>query len=630
MDLASSIIAVASLGVKLSTTLYSYSNGVVKAEKDITDIAADVALTSNVLNKVGDFMKQHAGLPVASDDAVRDAQSIIQHCKTIFAQIEDGFSRRMKPDKDGVSRTVSIFGQVTWPLKGKRVELLCRKLDGLKLSLLLLLEVLSLAANINAQHIQSPTLEAEREKIRQLYARQQQSKKEEQFLTKEVERLDLGQTGDRALEIMHENKASEPSSSSGPISLPRQQLTLTQEHKQPIDTLRGSSSLGRQPPSSGDDESSEEEDGDLVPALTAAELEICINDAREMLSKMEETLSFVLSFHPMQNRSKRRLRKAFAEFRATFSNVVLHDRFKSPRDTFSHQHSASSGNELRRRMRAFIPADDINLALARTFSAPAQLKLEQTNSSDVMTQPYSNVHSPSSLDPTSTIARPRTDKSPLAEDQERSSASQVQSSEVHHVKPRRTQSILADPHPHESSRTEHERMSDASRGKAGHEGLSIKDYAAAQGVHDDTTAASGQSKSSSEDSEPSKGPWRRRLRSLNPHRPWRMLKSLRKPLRSSRRTLYTYYEPEEYADAEDIMDSLRPFEIAASPADSSLRHSSLRPGSVGGLMLRSSATPLATEGGSEDIVEQLLRRWTTLAHEARAYNNPPDLYLLSP
>ena len=147
MDITSSIIAVATVGVKLSTTLYSYSNGVAKAEKDITDIAADVALTSNVLKRVGDFMKQNTDVPVASEDAVRDAQSIIQRCERIFSEIENGFSKRIKPNKNGASPAVSLFGKATWPLKGPRMELLCRKLDGLKLSLTLLLEVLSLAAN---------------------------------------------------------------------------------------------------------------------------------------------------------------------------------------------------------------------------------------------------------------------------------------------------------------------------------------------------------------------------------------------------------------------------------------------------------------------------------------------------
>ena len=151
MDLTSSILAVATVGVKLSTTLYSYSSGVLKAEKDITDIAGDVALTSNVLNRVGDFMKQHASLQIASNDAVRDAQSIIQRCGSIFSEIENGLSKRMKSRKDGGLSGVSIFGKASWPLKGQRVELLCRKLDGLKLSLMLLLEILSLAANDNAR-----------------------------------------------------------------------------------------------------------------------------------------------------------------------------------------------------------------------------------------------------------------------------------------------------------------------------------------------------------------------------------------------------------------------------------------------------------------------------------------------
>ncbi|KAI9683255.1 MAG: hypothetical protein M1822_006120 [Bathelium mastoideum] len=412
MDLASSIIAVATVGIKVSTTLYSYSNGVVKAEKDITDIAADVALTSNVLNRVGGFMKQHAGLPVASDDAVRDVQSIITRCEAIFGEIDNDFRKWMRPNKDGSSQTVGIFGKATWPLRGKRVELLCRKLDGLKLSLLLLLEVLSLAVNIDAQQTRSTNFEGEREKIRQLYTRQQQSNVEEQSLIKEVERLGLSQAGYRALGNTHENKPSGSSSWSGPIPLPTQQMSLTQSHEQPINGLYGKSSHARQSPSFQDVESSEEEDGNLVPRLTASELECCLNDARKLLWKIEETHSFVLGSHPRQKRSRRRLRKAFFRFQVTFENTVVHGGLRSsPRVHYSGRPIPA---EKLGHWQNTATIADLNPSTATSYGL-VHPDPELISDKKAPKQ-HSGIEYGATLGWTSTGARPRTDHWPLTED----------------------------------------------------------------------------------------------------------------------------------------------------------------------------------------------------------------------
>ena len=55
-----SIVRIASSGVQLSTTLYSFTESAARAHEDIADIAGDVALTANLLNSVGNILKWEA------------------------------------------------------------------------------------------------------------------------------------------------------------------------------------------------------------------------------------------------------------------------------------------------------------------------------------------------------------------------------------------------------------------------------------------------------------------------------------------------------------------------------------------------------------------------------------------
>ena len=53
-------MGIASSGVRLSTTPYSFTKSATRAHEDITDIAGDVALTANLLNSVGNVLKEEA------------------------------------------------------------------------------------------------------------------------------------------------------------------------------------------------------------------------------------------------------------------------------------------------------------------------------------------------------------------------------------------------------------------------------------------------------------------------------------------------------------------------------------------------------------------------------------------
>ena len=81
---------------------------------------------------------------LVSKKAVQDASSIIQRCEAVFREINLLIDKRRKVSKDG-KITSSAIGKLIWPMREQRVELLRRRLDSLKTSLLVLLEVLRFA-----------------------------------------------------------------------------------------------------------------------------------------------------------------------------------------------------------------------------------------------------------------------------------------------------------------------------------------------------------------------------------------------------------------------------------------------------------------------------------------------------
>jgi hypothetical protein len=76
--------------------------------------------------------------------AVQDANNLIVRCKDVFNEISIVIDKRRKVCKNG-KKSLNIMGKIAWPLKEQRVDLLQRRLESLKNSLVLLLYVLQLA-----------------------------------------------------------------------------------------------------------------------------------------------------------------------------------------------------------------------------------------------------------------------------------------------------------------------------------------------------------------------------------------------------------------------------------------------------------------------------------------------------
>ena len=143
-NILGSIVGIASFGVQLSTTLYSFTKSATCTHEYIADIAGDVALTANLLSSVANVLKEEAWALI-SQSALKDADKILKRCECVFDEIQQIIEKRTKTGERGKGR-IAALGRLAWPLKEQRVELLRRRLDNLKTSLLLLLKVLTFAS----------------------------------------------------------------------------------------------------------------------------------------------------------------------------------------------------------------------------------------------------------------------------------------------------------------------------------------------------------------------------------------------------------------------------------------------------------------------------------------------------
>ncbi|KAH7112915.1 hypothetical protein B0J11DRAFT_183648 [Dendryphion nanum] len=191
IGLAASIIQIAGAGASLSKSLYNYVGSAVCADQQLADIAGDVEITANALDSVGEVFQDETSSSTVSKKAVIDAHSLIKRCESVFAEIHRVIEKRRRPTTKEGKKGLSAFGKLSWPLKEQKIQLLQTRLESLKNSLILLFHVLQLA-NVQASgKVEKSALEKERDIIRHLYERQQQSLKVLHTLESKLDRVSL-------------------------------------------------------------------------------------------------------------------------------------------------------------------------------------------------------------------------------------------------------------------------------------------------------------------------------------------------------------------------------------------------------------------------------------------------------
>ena len=143
------IIQVADSGLRLSTTLFTFAETVASADKTISSISKDVSLTSVVLKELANILKQDEGPRAYSDTAIQSAIAVVNECSKSFEELHsilvEKLPKHSSRRRDEVARTTLALERFRWPYLQPKINVLQSNIDRLKSSLLVILNVISLA-----------------------------------------------------------------------------------------------------------------------------------------------------------------------------------------------------------------------------------------------------------------------------------------------------------------------------------------------------------------------------------------------------------------------------------------------------------------------------------------------------
>lgn len=143
------IIQVADSGLRLSTTLFTFAETVASADRTISAISKDVSLTSSVLKELANILTQDKSPRVYSDTAIESAIAVVNECSGLFQELHsmliEKLPKHSSQRREKISRTTLALERLKWPYLQPKMNLLQSNLDRLKSSLLVILNVISLA-----------------------------------------------------------------------------------------------------------------------------------------------------------------------------------------------------------------------------------------------------------------------------------------------------------------------------------------------------------------------------------------------------------------------------------------------------------------------------------------------------
>ncbi|KAB2108594.1 hypothetical protein AG0111_0g3514 [Alternaria gaisen] len=158
IGLVASVVQLADAGLKLSSALYQYADGVASADRRIKNIANEVKLTSFVIQELGGIFEQNKTADLISGNAIRTAKETIKECDTVFTEI------KLIVDKTKSGK----MGRLMLPFRDSKIEILRSQIDKLKSTLQLLMQVLIFAQQVSSNKLSYEAEAEQRKEIIQL------------------------------------------------------------------------------------------------------------------------------------------------------------------------------------------------------------------------------------------------------------------------------------------------------------------------------------------------------------------------------------------------------------------------------------------------------------------------------
>lgn len=145
LGIAASIFQVADLGNKLSVKLFSFYKQFKNANETIHFLSSEIAFVSAILRELGDTLKDEESSNLCSEEAFRSLKHTLDQCRDILEQIKRVISHT---DRSGKTRFPQFTGKFQMALLEPSLDPLKNRLERLKSTMLLLLNVIMYAGQI--------------------------------------------------------------------------------------------------------------------------------------------------------------------------------------------------------------------------------------------------------------------------------------------------------------------------------------------------------------------------------------------------------------------------------------------------------------------------------------------------
>ncbi|KAI1651991.1 uncharacterized protein F4817DRAFT_87117 [Daldinia loculata] len=165
----SSIIGIASFGLKFATTLQTYIEAVADAEENLRGIALDVSATASALKQLDEYMRpDQSGKAIASDSGVEEVARLASQCEQVYTVIIYLIAKAVGVPKDDNGKVSldaldlhslnapSRMQKLIWPFRESRIRKHREELRWLKFSLLFHLGLIELAKTRKMGPARSP------------------------------------------------------------------------------------------------------------------------------------------------------------------------------------------------------------------------------------------------------------------------------------------------------------------------------------------------------------------------------------------------------------------------------------------------------------------------------------------
>ena len=154
LGIIASILQISDVGLRLSLKLYTFGETVVNADKAVVLLSKDISLTSSVLQELGQHLRNDCD--IASENAIKTAKEIVEECLQVFQELDAALEKsKAKMDIDGKGKgkwTSAVIEKVRWPFQQPKIEQVGGRLDKLRATLMLMLNVIIYARQLSEKY----------------------------------------------------------------------------------------------------------------------------------------------------------------------------------------------------------------------------------------------------------------------------------------------------------------------------------------------------------------------------------------------------------------------------------------------------------------------------------------------